>query len=249
MIASYLQGLRDFFGAFSIIKKYNLWPYVAVSGVISIVIAITIFSTAYNLADNISSWLMHWYPFDTASGFMSGLFEVLGGLSITVFGLLLFKYVLLIVVSPIMSMMSENLERKITNVPERSSSIASFIKDLSRGIVMSVRNMSREIGITLVLFIISFFPGAAIITTPLIFLTQAYFAGFGNMDFYMERHCSIQEAAEVVRKDRSYVLGNGSAFLALYLIPIIGWILAPGLGTVSSTMRRIEQDGGLDYFA
>jgi len=142
--------------------------------VISLLIATGVTSASVYLGDGLGDWIQGIYPWDTGSGIIGNISDWTSGIVIFVLGLFSLKYLLLIVVSPIMSYMSESIERQMNDdYISPKFSISTLISDLMRSIRINLRNLSKELLITLVLLIISFFPGAAVVTTPLIFIVQA----------------------------------------------------------------------------
>ena len=73
-----------------------------------------------------------------------------------------------------------------------------------------------------------------------IVLIQAYYAGFGNLDYFMDRHYSVKDSIAFVNRNKGVALGNGLGFLALLAIPIIGVFLAPTLGVAAATLSGID---------
>ena len=78
-------------------------------------------------------------------------------------------------------------------------------------------------------------------STVLIFLVQAYYAGFGNIDFFIERRFGIRESRRFVSKNKGIAIGNGAVFLTLFLVPILGAFFAPTICTISSTLSSLER--------
>jgi CysZ protein len=115
------------------------------------------------------------------------------------------------------------------------------MRELVRGIRVSLRNILRELLLTLIVLVISgLLPFLAIFGGPVIFAIQAYYAGFGNMDFTLERHLGVRGSVRFVRNHKGLAIGNGAVFVLLLMIPVVGLFLAPGLSTVASTIRTIE---------
>jgi CysZ protein len=81
-----------------------------------------------------------------------------------------------------------------------------------------------------------------ILSTVGIFLIQAFYAGFGNFDPVLERQrFKVRDRVRFVRDHRWLTMGNGTIFVLLSLVPIIGWSLGPALGTVAATMDGLEE--------
>ncbi|HFB99615.1 MAG TPA: hypothetical protein ENJ53_02310 [Phaeodactylibacter sp.] len=76
----------------------------------------------------------------------------------------------------------------------------------------------------------------------LIFLIQAYYAGFGNLDYTLEGHYSVRESNRFVKEHRWLAIGNGTMFLLL-LGTGVGFLVAPPLAAVAGaieTVKRVE---------
>jgi CysZ protein len=94
--------------------------------------------------------------------------------------------------------------------------------------------------LTILIFMVGLIPVIGWFTSLLIFVVQAYYAGFGNMDYTLERHLKYNESLSFVRKNRGTAIGNGLGFLAILLIPIIGVILVLPLSVTAASTKTIE---------
>jgi CysZ protein len=167
--------------------------------------------------------------------------EWVGRIALLLAGVMLYKYLVLIVVAPIMSPLSERIELSLGQTPvDKPLSLAQWAKDIVRGLHIAMRNITRELLMTAVLLLLSLVPGLAVITTPLIFVVQAYYAGFGNMDYYMERHAGVKTAATYVRRHKWLAIGNGAVFLLLLAIPFVGFLIAPAFGASAATLSILK---------
>ena len=241
MIIDFLKGATSYFNAFSIIRTYKLWGYFIAPFMICVLLATVILGTAWSISDNIGSTLIGFYPIEWGKGVLEQVFSVFGGLAIAVFGFIIFKQLVIALSSPFMSPMSEKVERHLRGhsgaLPARTG---TFVKDLIRGLVIAFRNIIRELSITLVLFILGLIPVLTPFTTVLIFLVQAYYAGFGNFDFMMERHYNVKESVQFIRANRWLTIGNGAVFIGL-LLTVFGFIVVLPLGTVAAVSAGMDR--------
>lgn len=245
MISKFIKGGSDYLRAFSFLMKHRLFGYVLISGLISIVLASVIFGAGWYASDDIGGYLSSFYPWEWGASIVHKILNVVSGTAIIAFGLIIFKYALLICISPFMGPLSTKVETIITNRSQKEAfSIKQMSYEIMRGVRISLRNIVRELSYTLLLLLLGFIPFLSIFITPLIFLVQGYYAGFASFDYFLERRASVKQSVRYNKQHRPMVIGNGSVFLLLLFIPILGWFLAPILGTIAATMTALE-DG--DY--
>lgn len=169
-------------------------------------------------------------------------------LLILALGLVLYKHIVMALSAPFMSPVSEKVEAhllgdKHANHEHRNT---SFRQQLMRGIRINVRNLFRELLFIIPLLILSIIPVIGILATILIFAVQAYYVGFGNIDYTMERHFKYKDSIEFVRKNRGTAIGNGIVFMLMLFIPIIGFIITLPISVVaasSETVKILDREG------
>jgi CysZ protein len=88
---------------------------------------------------------------------------------------------------------------------------------------------------------LKFIPLVNIISSILLFFVQAYYAGFGNIDYTLERHFKYKDSIHFVRKHRGMAIGNGIVFILFLLIPIVGVILVLPLSVTAATTQTVKQ--------
>lgn len=240
MIQDFISGFTSYFGAFNFVIKHRLYKHLIISGFISFIIGAVIIIMSYAVSDNISDFLANFYPWEWGADYVKTFLAYVSGGLILVTGFLLFKYILLILISPFMGPLSAKVETIITNRDEISRfSIKQVSYEMVRGLRIASRNITREILITLFLLLLSLIPLFTVFITPIIFLVQAYFAGFANFDYFLERRTNVPQSVRYIKQHRWQAAGNGAAFLLLLLIPIIGLFFAPVLGTVAATRTAL----------
>ncbi|MEM8527236.1 MAG: EI24 domain-containing protein [Bacteroidota bacterium] len=240
MLQGFIKSILSYGKAFQLIQRFRLWFYVFVPGLISLCLGILIALSVWNYADDIGNWMTSWYSWK-GEGIVEKIGSIISGIAIVFLTFLLFKYIIIIAVSPFMSLLSEKVERRLKNQTASTPfKLDKFLKDMVRGLSLALRNIFWELLFTVLLLLVSFiFPIIAPFTAVLIFIIQAYYAGFGNMDFTMERHFNFKESVQFVRRNRGLAIGNGAVFLWM-LLTGIGFLFAPTLATIAGTVEVVK---------
>ena len=239
-VKDFIDGLRSYTSVFQLANQLKLWNYIFISGLISLAIGSILLWIGYSFYGDFGVWISSFYPWERGASLVQGLSKFVSSLAVLGVGLILYKYAIIILLSPLMSVLSEKVEKHFKGDIKSQTLIEAGIS-IVRGIRISGRNLFRELSLVLVLLILSFVPLLNVITTPLIFLVQAYYAGYGNMDYTMERHFKLKETVPFVRRHRGLAIGNGAVFLAILFIPILGLLFAPALATCSSAIEVIKR--------
>jgi CysZ protein len=142
--------------------------------------------------------------------------------------------------APFMAPVSEKIEAYILGEDNHKHRVTSFSEQLMRGVRINMRNLGMEILLTIPILIIGFVPILGFVSTVLLILTQGYYAGFGNMDYTLERHFNYSDSIKFVKQHRGLAIGNGIVFILFLLIPVIGIILVLPLSVTASTTETIE---------
>ncbi|MEM1002880.1 MAG: EI24 domain-containing protein, partial [Bacteroidota bacterium] len=155
-------------------------------------------------------------------------------------GLILFKNIIMALSAPFMSPVSEKIEAHLRGTPYIITSKSSFMSQLWRGIRINGRNLIMELLITIPILLLKFIPVVNIFSTVMLFILQAYYAGFGNMDYTLERHLSYHDSISFVRKNRALAIGNGTGFLLLLLIPFVGVIMVLPFSVTAASVSTVR---------
>lgn len=242
MISGLISGLKAYMEGSEYYSRPFFIKYLLISGVLSLAVFLLLVGLIYEWGDNLGLAIASGVSGNNGiSGVVSSVISVLSVLLLWLVIIFIFKYIILIVVAPVMSVLSERVESDITGEQVSSNlSISNQLYLMARGVRIALSNLARELIITIGLLVASLIPGAAIITTPLIFIVQAYYAGFGNLDLFMERHFDRKDSRSFVSRHRGEAIANGSIFLLLLLIPFIGAFIAPSLATVAATVSGVK---------
>lgn len=239
MLKNIFIGIKAYFGAFSLISKLKLWKFFAIPMLISFITAILIFVSAYGFSDNIVDYLSSLFPGWNTTSWLKTILQILIGISIITIGLILYKHIIMALSAPFMSPVSEKIEKHLLGEIHTHRK-TSFTEQLWRGIRINIRNLSFELLLTIPILLFGFIPIIGIFSTVLLFLVQAYYAGFGNMDYTLERHFKYNESIQFVKKHRGLAIGNGIVFILFLLIPIIGVILVLPLSVTAASLKTVE---------
>ncbi|WP_412559668.1 EI24 domain-containing protein [Winogradskyella sp. MIT101101] len=240
MFRNILKGIQAYSGALALISKLKLWKYFAIPIAISIITATIIGFSAYGLSDNIGRFVARIWIWDWGKETFTAISTFIGAIVIIAIGLILYKHIIMALSAPFMSPVSEKIEAHLTGVESHQHRNTTFKEQLWRGIRINVRNLGKELLITIPILILKFIPVVNIFSTVLLFLVQAYYAGFGNMDYTLERHFKYRESIRFVRQHRGVAIGNGIIFILFLLIPVIGVILVLPMSVTAASLKTVN---------
>jgi CysZ protein len=220
-----LKGLQDYAGSIELISRLGLWKYFSIPIIISVLVASIIGFSAYGFSDDIGVWVSGVWSWDWGKSAFTTFSTIISAVIIIAIGLILFKHIIMALSAPFMSPVSEKIESHLLGNSHVTSRNSSFMAQLWRGVRINGRNLIMELLITIPLLLLKFIPVVNIFSTVLLFLLQAYYAGFGNMDYTLERHFSYRESIKFVRQNKGIAIGNGTGFHLLMLIPVVGVVM------------------------
>lgn len=222
--------LRHFFGSiFS--GKNQAGKFFMMTALAGLLVAAVMIWGIWSLSSFAGSYIAEMLPWEWAK--RSAVFSVLTAVAGVMVLYILFRYLFLILLSPFLSYISEKQERHITGIMKHTG--FSVLHSATRSVRINSRNLLRESVISGVLLIAGFVPLAAVLAVPALFLIQAYFTGFGIMDYYLERHFTFKETIAVVRSHKWAAITLGALFMVTMMIPILGQMAGPYLCTLTAT--------------
>lgn len=239
MLQNIISGMKAYFGVFDLISKLKLWKYFIIPMIISVVTATIIGFSAYGLSDNIGNFITKIWVWDFGKETFNFISNFIGGLIILILGLIVYKHVVLALSAPFMSTVSEKIEIHVNGSLRHTHRKTSFQEQLWRGIRINIRNLLKEILITMPILLLKFIPVVNIFSTILLFLVQAYYAGFGNMDYTLERHLNYRESINFIAKNKGVSIGNGIVFILCLLIPVLGIIIVLPLSVTAASLKTV----------
>ena len=240
MFKDIFKGIKAYAGSLQLISKLGLWKYFGIPILISIVVAALVLISAYAFADDFGYYFSKLWIWDWGKETFFFLSKILSGILILLVGISIYKHVVMALSAPFMAPVSEKIEAYILGEDNHKHRVTSFSEQLMRGVRINMRNLGMEILLTIPILIIGFVPILGFVSTILLILTQGYYAGFGNMDYTLERHFNYSDSIKFVKQHRGLAIGNGIVFILFLLIPVIGIILVLPLSVTASTTETIE---------
>ncbi|WP_431133229.1 EI24 domain-containing protein [Psychroserpens mesophilus] len=240
MIKSILKGIQAYSGALALISKLNLWKFFFIPIIISIITATVIGLSAYGFSDNIGRFISKIWIWDFGKETFTTISTFIGVIVVLAIGLILYKHIIMALSAPFMSPVSEKIEIYLTGIKRHNHRNTTFTEQLWRGIRINMRNLIKELLITIPILLLKFIPVVNIFSTVLLFVIQAYYAGFGNMDYTLERHLNYRKSVQFVRKHKGFAIGNGMVFILFLLIPVLGVILVLPLSVTAASLKTVH---------
>lgn len=152
------------------------------------------------------------------------------------------KYLLLIVLSPLMSAISEKAEAILTG-REYPFALSNFFRDIRRGVIIALRNMFIEFGCIFLGLFVVWIPVIGWFCPVFLFLLSCYFYGFSMIDYINERRAlSTSQSITYVKAHKGLAIGNGFILVLLFTIPFLGVFLAAIMGPVAATVAVVNME-------
>ncbi len=245
-------GIRSYYQAHQFIVKHRLWVFLLIPGLINLVLFSIMGYYAWQYSSEVTDWFFEWIGFNGSSEnweMAKGIIKVVLLIIIRALMLLtylaVYKYIVLILMSPVMAYLSEKVETILTG-KAYDFQVKRFIRDVTRGILLAIRNAIIELLLVLVLYMIAFIPLVGFISPILIFIVESFFYGFSMIDYYNERErMSIGGSTHFIFKHFGLATANGAVFLGVLMVPLIGIFVAPTYSVVAATIATHQVKTGI----
>jgi CysZ protein len=236
-------GLKGYYTAFNMIFQRAYLKYLLFPLLLNIIIFWLGADLVFDLADKAQIYFSDWinikegdfwgasYIAEALSGFMKFLIYMAFLIVFVYVG----GYIIVIILSPVFAILSEKVEKDIADDKvEYPFETKQFLKDILRGIVIAVRNLTIETSIMILIFFVSFIPVLGWFGSFIMFFVSAYFFGFSYMDYTNERQKrNIGESVQFIRKYKWVAITNGGLFSVSLVIPYCGIALSAFVAIIS----------------
>ena len=222
------------------IQEHKLWKWILTPGIIYAILFIIGMYFFWTSADDAVSWASDQMRIETwlqkeRNGWLS-FFAVMTGvmlrLILFLFYFSLFKYLILIIGSPLFAYLSEKTEAIIEN-KEHTFSRKELRRDAARSIRMALRNCFLQMLYFLGLILMSLIPVIGWITPIIALLMECYYYGFSMLDYSFARtDFSRQQSIRFIGRHRGLAIGNGFLFYLMH----VAIVLAPAYAIIAATL-------------
>jgi CysZ protein len=250
LLKEIIIAIQSYVKAHHFVTTHKLWKWILIPGILYAIlfsVGIYFFWESSNTAVSwlsgvlgIGRWLHH-----QQNAFFSFLFvmgEIMVRLVLVFFYFSLFKYLFLIIGSPLFAYLSQQTEALITG-REFNFQTDRLWHDMKRGIRLALRNSLWQTVYTISILILSFIPLIGWITPVITPFVECYYYGFSMLDYSCERH-NLSPSASIafIGNHKGLAIGNGLVFYGMHFIPVLGWILAPSYAVIAATISLYHQN-------
>ncbi len=244
MLKDIITAIQAYFQANRFIAKHKLWKWIFIPGLIY---SLLFFAGMYFFWKSSGS-AIEWMFLQTGiKGWMDKMNDswlrflfIFGRIMLHLVFLLfyfsLFKYIFLIIGSPVFAYLSEKTEAIIEG-KDFPFNFKQLLKDIVRGVKLAFRNVLWQTVYTVSILILSFIPVIGWVTPLIGLLIECYYLGFSMIDYSCERNkLSTSQSIAFIGRHKGLAIGNGLVFYLMHFIPILGWILAPSYAVIAATL-------------
>lgn len=237
-------AIQSYFDAHNFIRKHKLWKWIIIPGIIYTILFLAGMYFFWNSSDSAVTWLskkigLEGWLQQQRSALLSFLFVMAGlmlRLILVFFYFSLFKYLFLIIGSPVFAYLSEKTS-SIIEGRDFPFSFSQLFKDALRGTKLALRNSVWQTLYAVSLIFLSLVPLAGWITPLVALFVECYYYGFSMMDYSCERNkMSSSSSIDFIGRHKGLAIGNGLIFYLMHGVIFIGWVLAPAYAVVAATL-------------
>ena len=244
MLKEIIIAIQSYFEAHDFIRKHRLWKWIVIPGILYMLLFVIGMYFFWQSSNDAVTWISQQIGLENwlqkqRNDWLSFLF-VMAGLILRIvlvfFYFSLFKYLFLIIGSPVFAYLSEKTE-SILEGKDFPFDLKQLLHDVGRGIRLALRNTLWQTVYVVSLLLLSLFPVAGWITPVIALFVECYFYGASMLDYSLERHkLTYTQSVSYISRHKGLAIGNGLMFFLMHGFIIIGWVLAPAYAVVAATL-------------
>jgi CysZ protein len=252
LLKEIIIAFQSYVKAHHFISKHKLWKWILIPGILYTILFCVGMYFFLESASAAVGWLSHVTGISSflhhrQSAALSFLF-IMGGMMVHLvlifFYFSLFKFLFLIIGSPLFAYLSQQTEALINGRGENFViDKMQMMLDIRRGIRLALRNSFWQTVYIVCILILSFIPLIGWITPVICIFVECYYYGFSTCDYSGQRH-NLSPSATIayISQHKGLAIGNGIIFYGMHLIPLLGWVLAPAYAVIAATISLYHQN-------
>lgn len=244
MLKEIVIAIQSFKEVNRFIQQHKLWKWILVPGIIYAILFVVSMYFFSSSATRVIDYLtvttgLGTYLQKIQSSWIGFLFTFAGiilWLLLMQFYFSLFKYIILIIGSPVFAYLSEKTQILLEN-KEREINWNDLRKDALRGIRLVTRNVLWQTFFLMILSLLTLVPVAGWITPLIALFLECYYYGFSMFDYSCARqNISLKESIDFAGRHKGLAIGNGLVFYLMHGLIGIGWVLAPAYAVIAANI-------------
>ena len=244
MLKEIVIAFQSFGEANIFIRQHKMLKWIIIPGIIYTLLFIVAMILFARSANDAVSWLSLQLQIEPwlqqeRNPFLAFIFVMMGimlRLVLFLFYFSLFKYLILIIGSPVFAYLSEKTEAIIEN-REYKFNLKQILPDAKRGIRLAFRNAALQTLYMVSLMFLSLIPVVGWITPLIAVIVECYYYGFSMLDYGLARNdFTLQKSIFYSGRHKGLSLGNGIVFYLLHVMVIF----APALAIIASSLSVIK---------
>lgn len=249
MIKGLARGFSAYLRGLGLIRRYGLWRYLLVPALLSLVLSVAIVAGLVVGFDNFHNWIDAKIALQTRwlDAVLSWSASILAIAALGVVFVFLHKHLVLVLLAPFLGRLAEMTVRGIEG--EKFRQRLGAIDSIVRSARVNTRSIVLELLAGALFFVIGLLVPVvgSLVSSVALLLIQNCFLGNGLLDFPLEyRGRTTTQSVAFCKAHRGEATGLGLGYFLTMLVPVVGWMLAPTLGTVAGTGLAMKLLGDSD---
>jgi CysZ protein len=222
------------------IIQHKLWKWVVIPGLIYtalFIAAMYFFSqSATDVVEYIthilrlSDWTQQFH--NRFIGFLFTFAGIIFWLTLLLFYFSFFKYIILIIGSPIFAFLSRKTEA-IIEQNEHIRNWKGIRKEAARGTWIAIRNCGWQTVYLVALMILALIPVVGWVIPLVVLFLECYYFGFSMLDYGLARNNnSASQSTHFIGRHKGLAIGNGILFYLMHVLIIF----APAYAIIAATL-------------
>jgi CysZ protein len=247
LLKELIIAFQSYARAHHFITKHQLWKWILIPGILYTILFVIGLYFFWVSAATVVGTLSHFVHIDRflqhRQSALLSFFFVMGGLMVHLVLVFLyfslFKYLILIIGSPVFTYLSEQTDALINGKEYKIRFNRQFRLDMLVGIRVALRNSGWQTVYLICLLILSFIPIVGWITPVICIFVECYYYGFSMLDYSCRRHRMTSSASVAyISQRKGLAIGNGMIFYGLHFVPV----LAPAYAVIAATISLHHQN-------